>query len=157
MEPTHLEPARAAIAPHDRVREHTAASVNARIDAETAESLRAAEGADRPALLRRLTELDHEWDVDRALMANFAIVGGAAFALGVRSMRRRRGRGNGWLAFFSVQLGLLLGHAIVGWCPPLPVFRRLGFRTQKEIDRERSALVQRLAGADAAAAVPSPS
>jgi hypothetical protein len=39
-----------------------------------------------------LDELDREWDVDRALMANFAIVGGVTFAVGVNRMRARRGR-----------------------------------------------------------------
>ena len=34
----------------------------------------------------------------------------------------------------------MLQHALQGWCPPLPLFRRLGFRTQEEIARERYAL-----------------
>jgi hypothetical protein len=34
----------------------------------------------------------------------------------------------------------LLQHALQGWCPPVPVFRRLGVRTTAEIDRERYAL-----------------
>jgi len=34
----------------------------------------------------------------------------------------------------------LLQHAVQGWCPPLTVFRRLGFRTAGEIARERYAL-----------------
>jgi hypothetical protein len=34
----------------------------------------------------------------------------------------------------------LLQHALQGWCPPVPVFRRLGVRTAAEIDRERYAL-----------------
>ena len=36
--------------------------------------------------------------------------------------------------------GFLLQHAVQGWCPPLPVFRRYGVRTQTEIDDERYAL-----------------
>ena len=36
--------------------------------------------------------------------------------------------------------GFLLQHAVQGWCPPVPVFRRLGVRTQTEIDEERYAL-----------------
>ena len=36
--------------------------------------------------------------------------------------------------------GFLLQHAIQGWCPPLPVFRKLGFRTRAEIEQERYAL-----------------
>jgi len=34
----------------------------------------------------------------------------------------------------------LLQHAVQGWCPPLPVFRRLGVRTADEINDERVAL-----------------
>jgi hypothetical protein len=40
----------------------------------------------------------------------------------------------------AVISGFLLQHAIQGWCSPLPVFRRLGFRTSYEIEQERQAL-----------------
>jgi hypothetical protein len=33
-----------------------------------------------------------------------------------------------------------LQHAVQGWCPPIPVLRRFGFRTADEINRERYAL-----------------
>jgi hypothetical protein len=36
--------------------------------------------------------------------------------------------------------GFLLQHALQGWCPPVPFFRRRGVRTEAEIDRERYAL-----------------
>ncbi len=36
--------------------------------------------------------------------------------------------------------GFLFQHAVQGWCPPVPLFRRLGFRTAREIDHERYAL-----------------
>ena len=36
--------------------------------------------------------------------------------------------------------GFLLQHAVQGWCPPLPLFRRGGVRTQTEIEQERYAL-----------------
>jgi hypothetical protein len=42
--------------------------------------------------------------------------------------------------FPAVVAGFLLQHAVQGWCPPLPIFRRMGFRTQTEIDEERHAL-----------------
>lgn len=31
-------------------------------------------------------------------------------------------------------------HALQGWCPPIPLFRRLGVRTHREIARKRYAL-----------------
>jgi hypothetical protein len=36
----------------------------------------------------------------------------------------------------------LLQHGLQGWCPPLPVLRRLGVRTQREIDAEKYALMR---------------
>jgi hypothetical protein len=99
-------------------------------------------------VVHRIAELDREWDVDRALFVNFALVGGAMFATGLVK-RERRGffgrEGKGFLAFFGVQLGFLLLHGLVGWCPPVPVFRRLGFRTAREIESERKALERALA------------
>jgi hypothetical protein len=77
-------------------------------------------------------------------MVNFAIVGGATAALGLSRylsspfLGRKR---KGLLYLFGSQLGFMLMHAVVGWCPPVSVFRRLGCRTMREIDRERSALL----------------
>jgi hypothetical protein len=42
--------------------------------------------------------------------------------------------------FSDLGLAFFLQHAIQGWCPPLPAFRMLGFRTKKEIEKERYAL-----------------
>ena len=33
-----------------------------------------------------------------------------------------------------------LRSVLQGWCPPVPVLRRLGVRTQGEIDEEKAAL-----------------
>jgi hypothetical protein len=122
----------------DRVRRHTTSHVNEAIDRQTRARLDDTIAAGRDAMLLRLHELDHEWDVDRALMMNFAVAGGLTFTLGQRHHR-------GWLYLFAAQLGFLGLHATAGWCPPVPVFRRLGFRTAKEIATERTILVQRLA------------
>ena len=45
-----------------------------------------------------------------------------------------------WLALPGLVAAFLFQHAIQGWCPPVPVLRRLGFRTSYEIEQERSAL-----------------
>jgi hypothetical protein len=37
----------------------------------------------------------------------------------------------------KAQLSFLLLHAIKGWCPPVTVMRRLGFRTKPEIESEK--------------------
>jgi hypothetical protein len=38
-----------------------------------------------------------------------------------------------------------LQHTLQGWCPPLPLLRRLGFRTPGEIEEERAELEALLA------------
>lgn len=123
----------------DRVRAHTSSGVRERIDRRTEASVARHGRQPRSEIAHRIERLDAEWDVDRALMANLAVLGGLVFAAGAARMRRT-GRWNGLLTFFSVQLGFLAWHAAFGWCPPLPLFRRLGFRTQREILAEREAL-----------------
>jgi hypothetical protein len=125
----HME----ALREQDRIRDNTADHVRRKIDAGTEQAIAGAVAAGPEAIAARLRDLGREWNADRAVMANFAILGGLSYVLG----RRNRG----WRTFFHVQLGFLLYHSIFGWCPPLPVFRRLGFRSQQEIDAERARLL----------------
>lgn len=128
---------------NDRIRERTSEESNRRIDLQTRAAIAEALES-RERIQARLAELDREWNVDRALMLNFAIAGSVSASLAMRSLRRR-GRLGGWgLVFFS-QLGFLAHHAIMSWCPPLPVFRRLGFRSSREICAERVLLEKQLA------------
>lgn len=129
--------------PGDRVRELTAPHVNQRIDAAMQASIAACIEQGPKAIERRLSELDREWDVDRALMVTFGAVGGAVFLNGIRRYadsppfgERRKGL----LYLFGTQLGFLTLHGLMGWCPPAAVLRRLGFRTMREIEAERRAL-----------------
>jgi hypothetical protein len=133
----------------DRVREHTAPIVNRRIDLHTQASVADCTRRGRDAILQRLAELDYEWDVDRALMANFAVAGGAAFLIGITRYAQTPPwlpKRKGFLYLLSAQLGFLLVHATVGWCPPASLFRRLGFRTAREIEAERRLLLSALPG-----------
>ncbi len=128
---------------HDGIREKSSDAANARIDRETQVAI--AEASRSPEAIEvRLAELDREWNIDRALMLNFAIVGGLASSLAMRRLVRR-GTLGGWGALFFTQIAFLAHHAIRRWCPPMPVFRRIGFRSQQEIDAERCVLEQQLA------------
>lgn len=131
------------LAHYDRVREHSPASVNERIDHDIQASVARHVTQGRYAVIRRIAELELEWDIDRALMLNFAFVGGTALAIGsggfVPWWARRRARGA--LGFLGIQIGFLLMHATAGWCPPVAVLRRLGVRTKSEIESERAALL----------------
>lgn len=128
---------------NDEIRAHTSEASNARIDRETSRAVSAASES-RDAIQTRLAELDREWNVDRALMLNFAVLGGLSAALTMRSLARS-GRVSGWGALFFTQIAFLANHAIQRWCPPMPVFRMLGFRSQREIDSERQLLEKQLA------------
>lgn len=116
-----------------RVAEHTAAHVNDRIRRETEERVARIAAAGPDAIARRLEELDREWDIERTLEANAATITAVGSALTLLVDRR--------FALVPLVVGsFLLQHAVQGWCPPLPAFRRMGVRTQSEIERERYAL-----------------
>jgi hypothetical protein len=82
---------------------------------------------------QRLAELDEEWDVERTLETN-------ASALISASVLWSLVAGRGPLLLAAGVSAFLLQHALQGWCPPLPILRRLGFRTADEIETERYAL-----------------
>jgi hypothetical protein len=116
-----------------RVPEHTAEHVNERIRRETEERVARIAAAGPAAVTRRLRELDEEWDIERTLEANASTL--VAVGSGLALLVDRR------FALVPLVVGsFLLQHALQGWCPPLPVFRRYGFRTQSEIEAERYAL-----------------
>jgi hypothetical protein len=117
----------------ERVPQHTAEHVNDQIRRQTEERVARIAAAGREAIDRRLAELDREWDIERTLEANAATASLVGLTLGATVDKK-------WFIFPAVVAGFLLQHAVQGWCPPMPVFRRLGFRTQSEIDSERYAL-----------------
>ncbi len=116
----------------DRVRRHTAQEVLRRIDGATMANL--TKCAESPAQAdRRLAELDREWDTDRALEVEAATMGLVGLALGAFVRKRL-------LALPVIVAGAVLIQATTGRYPLMPLFRRLGLRTSKEIARERYAL-----------------
>jgi hypothetical protein len=115
-----------------RVPEHTRTEFNRRIEQEIATSVRY-HAAHPDQIEERLQELDEEWDMERTLEANAAILALGGTLLGVLVDRRL-------LALPAIVTAFLLQHAIQGWCPPVPFFRKRGVRTMREIDTERYAL-----------------
>lgn len=116
-----------------RVPLHTSACSNEAIRRQTEKNIAHFAAAGSSAIERRLRELDHEWDIERTLEANAASVGLLGLCLGTTVHRR-------FYMLPALVCGFLLQHALQGWCPPVPIFRRLGFRTASEIDYERYAL-----------------
>jgi hypothetical protein len=133
----------------DRVRDHSPQHVNRRITKNIDMTVEHCVRQGREAIVQRLAEIDREWDIERVLMANFAIAGGAAYAVGLQRFVQRPlfglgRRRTGLLHLLGAQLGFLLLHATVGWCPPLVLWRRMGVRTRSEIELERWLLLEAL-------------
>lgn len=116
----------------DRVPAHTAEHVNQRIHRETQQRVTRLE-AQPAAIGQRLKELDEEWDIERAIEMNAAALALFGTALGYFAHPY-------WLILPALVTTFLFQHAIQGWCPPVPILRRFGFRTVYEIEQERHAL-----------------
>lgn len=117
----------------DRVRARTAPEINAQIDF-VIES-RVGEYAQRTyaEIAQRIEALEREWDIERWLETNASALAFSGLVLGLTRHRA-------WLALPTVVLPFLFLHAVRGWCPPVPLLRRLGVRTRQEIEREKYAL-----------------
>ena len=118
---------------HTRVEQNTPRRLNDEIRGETEKSLSRFAGASAEEITRRLEELDREWDIERVLEMNASTLActGALLALTVN-------RKFAWVS--AIVTGFLLQHALQGWCPPVPLFRKRGVRTAREINQEKTAL-----------------
>jgi len=117
----------------ERVPLHTRPRDNRRIHARTLHDVSRYFEATEETISERIRELEREWDIERTLEANAATVSLAGLALGIFVDRR-------FLVLPVAVAGFLLQHALQGWCPPLPVLRRMGVRTAAEIHQEILAL-----------------
>lgn len=121
----------------DRVRRSTSDEINAEIDRKTERNIAQYSALGEEAIKNRVQALDAEWDIERVLEVNASTLALTGVALGALVNKK-------WLWLSAGVLGFLLQHGIQGWCPPLPVLRRMGIRTRGEIDRERYALLDQL-------------
>lgn len=116
-----------------RVERNTAETINERIERETVANIERVAKRGPAAIAERLEELDREWDMERTLETNASSVVLLGVVLGFTVNRR-------WFLLPGIAAGFLLQHALQGWCPPIPIFRRRGVRTAREIEIEATAL-----------------
>jgi hypothetical protein len=117
----------------DRVRANSSEELNRQFDVQAESCIEQLAGADRETINRHIGDLSREWDMERYLEANASLLSLSGILLGATVNRK-------FLILPGVVFGFLLQHAVQGWCPPMPVFRRMGIRTRKEINREKFAL-----------------
>ena len=112
-----------------RVAEVAKPKINETVQKKTESRVSAFTYAGREAIDKRLKQLDHEWDIRRLMEANTSALMITSVGLGALVNKK-------WLAVTAVVAGMCLEHAVQGWCPPVPVLRKMGFRTVYEIDEE---------------------
>jgi hypothetical protein len=117
----------------DRVRTNTSEEINRRLDLELAARVHGYEQKSPGEITNRINELDREWDIERWLETNASAIAFTGLVLGVTHSKK-------WFLVPGIVLPFLFQHAVQGWCPPVPVLRRLGVRTREEIDQEKYAL-----------------
>lgn len=90
--------------------------------------------ADHPERIEvRLRELDREWDVDRALSTDAALLGLSGIALAALGSRIG-------LLLAAAGTAVTVQYGIQGTNPIVGLLRRVGYRTRGEIEEERYAL-----------------
>lgn len=128
-----MNPATSMTLEDDRVRAVSSVDSNLRIDVQTAYNISRYKRQDKRIIARRIEELDGEWDVERVLQVHGTALTLTGLVLGLAVNKK-------WLLLPGIMLPMLLQQGIQGWCPPLPLLRRLGLRTRLEINREKHAL-----------------
>ena len=84
-------------------------------------------------MTERIAELDEEWDIERILQleGTALTIAGVILALAVNKK---------WLVLPLAGSLVLLAAIATNWGAPLPILRKLGFRTRVEIEKEKYAL-----------------
>ncbi len=118
---------------NSRVEHNGGPKINERIREQISNTIARYETANPRDITYRLAHLDQEWDIERVLELNFSSVVVAGMTLGTVSNRK-------WYLLPALAACFMIQHVAQGWCPPLAILRRLGFRTSAEINRERMAL-----------------
>lgn len=116
-----------------RVRRSSTDAANRAVDETTQQHISQYKNLNPALIQKRLQELNREWDIEKVLKVNASCLALAGLALGTFVNRR-------WYLLPALVSTFLLQHGLQGWCPPLPLFRKLGIRTTQEINEERMAL-----------------
>lgn len=117
----------------NRVELNTGASVNAKFQRQLQTNITRYANASNAQIDQRLAALEREWSIERVLELEAPTMIGLGAILGA-TLRR------GWFALSALAASKVILHNTQGWYPLLPLLRRLGLRSQNEIEQERSAL-----------------
>lgn len=116
-----------------RVEQHTSPAMKKRFYQRLINNVQRFIGADRHQIDERMQALDREWSVERVIEVEAPAMIGLGAVLGLSHNKK-------WFALSGLAAGMVVLHNTRGSYPLLPLFQRLGFRSQKDIEDERSAL-----------------
>jgi hypothetical protein len=118
----------------DRVRFHTPARMNHRIDEAMMKRIWEYAGKSREELTTRIQELDREWDLERVLETSAATISLSGVLLSAFKRSRK------CLFLPAAVLASLLQHCMARRSVPDRLLRSFGVRTRREIDAEKYAM-----------------
>lgn len=107
--------------------------INAEIRNQTLRNLNIFKNGNEMDISDRIKKLNEEWDTERVLEVNASLLILLSSYLGIRTSRI-------WFLLTGTVAVFMLQHAFFGWCPPLPIVRKWGVRTEDEIHGEKTAL-----------------
>ncbi len=116
-----------------RVSLRTDPKINTDIRNQTIRSLNIFKSCEEQGKSERIQQLNQEWDTERVLEVNGALLILLSSYLGIKTSRF-------WFLLTATVAGFMLQHALQGWCPLLPLIRQWGVRTSDEINAEKTAL-----------------
>ena len=105
-------------------------NVNFKIRNHTIRNINIYKNSSDKILSDNIEKLNNEWDIERLLEAKAATIVITSTLLGLKSNKN-------WFLLTGAAGIFLLQHSIQGWCPPVPLLRRMGFRTSEEINNEK--------------------
>lgn len=106
---------------------------NAEIRNQTIKNLNIFKNCEEAEIGDRIRKLSQEWDTERVLEVNAGLLIILSSYLGIKTSRI-------WFLVTGAVAVFMLQHAFMGWCPPLPLVRKWGVRTEDEIYAEKTAL-----------------
>jgi len=117
----------------DKVRANSPPKINQAIDTEIAAMVRFYADKTDYEIGTRIEERGKERDIGSIFEVRVATSSLMGIIFGLKKSKI-------WLILPAITSFFLLQYAIQGWCPPVSILRRFGFRTRQEIDLEKYAL-----------------
>lgn len=114
-----------------RVAINTHPSTNASIRNNTLRRINIYKNSSDKILSDNVGKLNSEWDVERVLELKAACIVLGSTILGLKTNKKY------WFLISGTAGLFLLQHSLQGWCPPVPLIRKFGFRTSEEINNEK--------------------